>query len=71
MIYGIVTRFSGNGVQCSTPGIQFERGRYLALQPICLFIYIFTSWSQILYLKIRGVEWCHEVYLEEVEEDDD
>ena len=71
LIYGIITRFTGDGVACSAWGVQYERGRFLALQPICLFIYIFTSWSHIVYFKIRGVEWCHEVYLEEEEEEED
>ena len=71
LIFGIVVRFTGDGPICSTVGIQMERARYLELQCICLFIYIFTCWSHVLYFKIRGVEWCHEVYLEEEEEEED
>ena len=48
-----------------------ERARYLELQCICIFIYIFTCWSHVLFLRIRGPEWCHEVYLEEEEEEED
>ena len=31
LIYAIITRFTGDGVACSAEGVQFERGRYLAL----------------------------------------
>jgi hypothetical protein len=34
-------------------------------------LYIFTSFHHVLYFKIRGKEWCHEVYNEEEDDDEE
>lgn len=68
-IIAIVTRFSGDGSTCASA--QETRSFYLGLQPVCLVIYIPTVFAHVIYLKIRGVKWCHEKFLEEKAEDDD
>lgn len=44
---------------------------YLSLHILFLILYIFTCFHHVLIFKIMGPEWCHEVYNEEEEDDDD
>jgi hypothetical protein len=71
-LIAISTRFSEDGEACSVEGAQANRAFYLGLQVVCLILYIPTFLAHIIYMKIRGAEWCHEQYLydgeEEVEE---
>ena len=38
---------------------------------LVLLIYVITCFHHILWFRLQGAEWCHEVYNEEDEEDDD
>ncbi len=70
MLVGIIARYSGDGEACAEGG-QSERAGYLALQVICILVYIATCFAHVLFFKVKGVEWCHEQYLAEDEDDDD
>ena len=54
---------------CAAEGKQNHRGLYLALQLLTLFLYIGTCFHHILILKMKGAEWCNDVYNEEEEDD--
>ena len=76
MIIALIVRNSESGTDCamvvedgSSPK-QAERANVLALQLVCLLIYIPTSFAHILFFKIKGIEWLHEQYLAEEEGDD-
>ena len=69
-IIALAARFGGDGAACAEEGKQTDRALYLALQFVTLFLYIFTCFHHILILKMKGAEWCHEVYNEEDEDDD-
>ena len=71
MLVGIITRYSGDGANCVGEGMQPERANYLAWQILCIIVLFPTYFVPIIFLKIKGTEWCHEVFLEEPEEDDD
>lgn len=71
MLVAIAARFSEDGKDCAIEGAQMERGRYLALQIMCIFLYIPMMWLHILYFKIKGVEWLHETTMAAQEEDED
>ena len=55
----IITRFSDDGADCAMAGKQEMRSLFLALQVVCLIVYIPTCFAHIVYFKLRGVEWCH------------
>ena len=77
MLTGIVASNSEDGKMCKEGGLvegapgQMERGRYLQLQIICMFLYIPTMFAHIIFFKIKGVQWLHEVTQEANEEDED
>ena len=71
MLIGIGARYSADGNDCSLHGAQLERGRYLSLQILCLMLYIPMMFLHIVFFKIKGVEWLHEVTQEAQEEDED
>lgn len=50
---------------------QSSRSTFLLLQILALILTLITSGGHILVMKIKGKEWCHEVYIREEEEDDD
>ena len=60
MIIAIIIRFGEDGVDCAMEGNQMERGRYLALQILCIFLYIPMMFGHIIFFKVKGVEWLHE-----------
>lgn len=75
MVYGVVVlliaiivRFSGDGPACAAEGKQSDRGLYLALQIVCLILYIFTSLHMHLMMYCLGKEKIHEI-VNEPEED--
>jgi len=70
-IIAIATRYGSNGNSCAEEGKQAERAFYLGLQVICLVLYIPTCMFHVVLFKLKGVEWCHEQWLAEPEEDDD
>lgn len=70
LIYAIAVRFSADGDACSAEGIQAERASFLSLQILCLVVFVLTSFAHVLLLKLKGVEWCHEQFIAEEEEDD-
>lgn len=69
-LIAILTRYSENGSACAVEGMQATRAFYLSLQVVCLIVYLVTCFGNILYMRLRGVDWCHEMYLLEEEEDD-
>lgn len=71
MFVGIAARYTADGNDCAVEGAQLERGRYLSLQLLCLFLYIPMSFLHILLFKIKGVEWLHQTTQEAQEEEDD
>jgi hypothetical protein len=71
MLVAIGVRFSADGRDCAEAGVQEERGRYLALQILCLFLYIPMMFLHIIFFKIKGVEWLHEQTQAANEEEDD
>jgi hypothetical protein len=71
MLVAIGVRFSGDGRDCAEEGVQAERGRYLALQILCLFLYIPMMFLHVVFFKVKGVEWLHEQTLAAEEEDED
>jgi hypothetical protein len=60
MIIAIIIRFGEDGVDCAMEGNQMERGRYLALQILCIFLYIPMMFAHVIFFKVKGVEWLHE-----------
>jgi len=71
MLVGIAARFGADGKDCAIEGAQMERGRYLSMQILCIFLYIPMMFLHIVFFKIKGVEWLHEVTQEAQEEDED
>jgi len=67
----IATRFGTAGEDCALVGNQETRSFYLGLQIVCLFLILPFSFAHVIYLKIRGVEWCHEKFLHEEEDEED
>jgi hypothetical protein len=59
LLIAIITRYSEEGTKCSLIG-QESRSLFLSLQIICLVLYMFTFVIHLVYLRIRGAEWCHE-----------
>jgi len=47
------------------------RSTYLKLQFIPLFLYIPTAFAHIIFFSVKGVEWCHEIYLKEDEDEEE
>ena len=47
------------------------RSTYLKLQFIPLFLYIPGAFAHIIYFSVKGVEWCHEVYLTEGDDEEE
>lgn len=71
MLVGIAARFGADGKDCALEGAQLERGRYLTMQILCIILYIPMMFIHIIFFKIKGVEWLHEVTQEAQEEDED
>jgi hypothetical protein len=71
MLVGIGIRFGADGQDCAIEGAQLERGRYLALQILCIFLYIPMMMLHIIFFKVKGVQWLHETTMEAQEEDED
>ncbi len=72
-LVAIVTRFGTEGAACADEeeGRQAARAFFLGLQVVCLVIYLPTFLAHLVYMRIRGVNWCHTQYtfVEEEEED--
>lgn len=71
MLVGIAARFGADGKDCAMENSQLERGRYLQMQILCIFLYIPMMFLHIIYFKVKGVEWLHETTKEAQEEDED
>jgi hypothetical protein len=69
-LVAIVTRYGSEGSSCAVEGIQPTRGFYCGLQVICLILMIPFSFAHIVYMKLKGVEWCHEMWTKEEDDDD-
>jgi hypothetical protein len=61
MLVAIGARFGADGKDCAIEGAQMERGRYLLLQILCIFLYIPMMFAHVIYFKVKGVEWLHAV----------
>lgn len=74
MLVAIITRYTESGSDCAeaSDGLpkQPERGAYLGLQVLCIVLYVPMCYLHVLFFKIKGVEWLHEQYLAEDEDDD-
>lgn len=69
-LVGIAARFSPAGEECAKH--QTYRAEYLAYNIISLVLLLcFSAFHHVLIFRIMGTEWCHEIYLEEEEDDDD
>lgn len=71
MLVGLVSRYSEDGKDCAIEGAQMERGRYLSLQIICIFLYIPMMFAHIIFFKVKGVNWLHEQTMAAAAEDED
>lgn len=60
MLVGIAVRFGSDGKDCAMEGAQSERGRYLSLQILCIFLYIPMMFLHVIFFKVKGVDWLHE-----------
>ena len=69
MIVAIGTRYGSDGAACAEA--QEKRSEYLRDQIFAFFLYIFMCWAHIIFFKIKGVEWCHEQWLAEPDDEDD
>jgi len=69
-IIALATRYGENGSACALPEMQETRAFFLSLQIVCLVVYIPTCFAHVIYLKLRGVKWCHEQYLFDGEEEE-
>lgn len=50
---------------------QPKRTLYLKLQIVAFFVYLPFSWLHVLYFKVKGVAWCHEIWLKDEDADDE
>lgn len=50
---------------------QPNRSLFLKLQFVAAFLTIITCCLHVIVFKMKGVEWCHEIFIMEEEEDDD
>lgn len=70
-LVAVFTRYSSDGNACAEEDMQATRGLYLSLQIVALLVYAVTSFAHALFFKIQGLDWCHEMYLMEEEEEED
>uniref|UniRef100_A0A7S3CU54 Uncharacterized protein n=1 Tax=Strombidium rassoulzadegani TaxID=1082188 RepID=A0A7S3CU54_9SPIT len=75
MLIGLLTRYSTDGAECAVDDMesprQLVRANYLGLQVICIILYIPMCFAHILFFKIKGIDWLHEQYLAEDEEEEE
>lgn len=71
MVMGVIVRYSGDGSLCAEAGKQETRALYLTLQILCLILSPLFSFAHVLYMMMRGNDWCHAVYLEKDDDEDD
>lgn len=71
MGWGIIAGFGADEACLADVGGQKKRVNYLKFQLLALLVYIPMAWLHVVYFKVRGVDWCHEVWLAEEDEDDD
>lgn len=76
MIIGLAFGYSADGSECMKAEFgsgtdQTSRGKYLRDQIYALFLYIPMCFAHIIFFYVKGVSWCHEVYLDEGEDEDD
>jgi hypothetical protein len=71
MLVGIGLRFSEDGRECAMEGAQLERGRYLSMQILCIFLYIPMMFAHVILFKVKGVKWLHEVTMAAKKEEED
>jgi hypothetical protein len=69
MIVGIGARYGADGAACAEA--QELRSQYLRDQIFALILYIFMCWAHIIFFYIKGVDWCHEQWLAEDDDEDD
>lgn len=67
MVWGLIAGWTADPTCLAK---QSKRVWYLRLQLVAIFVYIPMSWLHVLYFKIRGVDWCHEIWMQEDEDDD-
>lgn len=65
----VAMRYGGDLAECADA--QPERARYLTLQLVCFFLYFIVGLAQFWLFKIKGVDWCHEQWLKEDDDEDD
>jgi len=70
-LVAIITRYSGEGTACAAVGIQETRAFYCGLQVVALILMIPFSFAHIVFMKIKGVKWCHEEYIRDPDEEEE
>jgi len=70
-IVALAARYSEDGNSCAEEGLQANRAFYLSLQVICLVLLIPISFAHFLFFKFKGVDWLHEQWLSEGEEEEE
>lgn len=71
MLVAIAARFSADGKDCAVENSQLERGRYLSLQVLCIFLYIPMMFLHVIYFKVKGVKWLNKITKEARADDED
>ena len=70
LVAAILAPLSDHGKACAAEDAQPERASFCRLQALCLAIYLPTAFIHILFMRLKGVGWCHEQYLAEEEDED-
>jgi hypothetical protein len=76
IVYGVIaclvaigTRYGGAGDACAEK--QDSRAFFLGLQVICLVLSIPFSCAHMIFMKIKGKEWCDAELMKEDDDDDE
>jgi len=69
LVIALITRFGADGSACATA--QPGRATYLLVQIVPLILLLFSGFHVLLYMRVKGVEWCNQVINEESEDEDD
>lgn len=70
MLIGVATGYSKTaGGEC----LEMQAGRvsYLRDQIYALILYIFMCFAHVIVFKVKGLEWCHDTWLADDDDDEE
>lgn len=64
-------RYSETGNECALANKQPTRAQYLSLQPLCFVLSFVFTFGHLIFMRMKGRVWCHDIYLSEGEQEED